>query len=273
AEPPGSGIAEQLLDLWTDVDDCTARDVDRVGHQRQLFDQRPVLRLGRAQRLFSPLALGDLGDGDEHLRPRVLRSRCDGQLDRVVDPPAAKGLADRLACESRLSRCECDEFLCEQLVRLAGERIAEIRKELLLARSLRKLHSGLVDLDDLDEPCTLEHSFRVRGEVRRQVSYPGRPKLVDARLDGGEILLPEGDGALLEQLAIALLAGAQCVFRGRSVCQGHSDPEIKRSRAARQAASGGTTPGRYRCRALLLAITEQTLLTRTAPLLNSIITG
>ena len=89
-----------------------------------------------------------------------------------------------------------------------SKRVTEIREEVLLARSLRELHRGLVDLDDLDEPGALEHGFRMRSEVRRKVGDPGRPKLVDVRLDGGVILLPKRDRALLEQLAIALLARA-----------------------------------------------------------------
>ena len=127
-------VPEQPLDLRADVEQLTERlavgDGFGVGDDRDLLDQRPIPRLGLAQRLLDPLALRDVArvvddPGDHRIGQQVCRDHLP-PADRAVlvpDPKLGGHALARAASGCRLEESRHDRPV---LVDDEGDRLASI---------------------------------------------------------------------------------------------------------------------------------------------------
>ena len=175
----------------------------------RVLEQAPEAALAGLQGGVGPAPFGDVHNGQEQLLVALLAARGYRPAQRDLDALARQGAVAGLVLELPGPGPHRQDGLLHPLVRVVNGDAGEVRQQALRVRRLEQLHRGAVHRhqpDLLHGPVQL---LRVFVEIGAQVLHARGAQVVQVALDPREILVPERDGRILEQGAVALLPFGQ----------------------------------------------------------------
>ena len=181
-------------------------EVDGVGdviHQR--LEQ---IALGSQGGLGLP-ALGDVVDADEHFCPGVRVAGRQRHAHRNAAPLAPQRVIDVFGFEGGFAARQREQFLLEGDQGFRTQDLRKAREQLCLAFRPVQFQRGAVNVCDSHQLRALGNGFGMCLEMGREIRHPRQAQIIDVSPDGGEILLPDGDGRVFEQGPKTRLAAAQ----------------------------------------------------------------